>query len=180
MKTACVLSALLFALPVFAAEPADLIKAKQAYEQASESAMKPVKAAYWKELTRLIEEYTKAGKLDEALAVKAELTKLTGGTMTILPTTSNVNAAELSQLRERFVGRTFVTPGGTHFTFQKDGTGTQTWSEGSESFKWEVLDARTVHAKLAGKQYFFWFESRFKGEIADALDATRRPVKVKD
>jgi hypothetical protein len=43
-----------------------------------------------------------------------------------------------------------------------------------------VLDAKTVHAKLAQKQYYFWFESRFKGEIADTLEATRRPVKVKE
>jgi hypothetical protein len=180
MKFACVFAVLLYAIDVFAADPAALVKAKQAYERASENALKPVRDAYWKELTRLIDEYTKAGKLDEALAVKAELTKLSGETMAILPASSNVNSAELSQLRERFVGRTFVTPGGTHFTFQKDGTGTQTWSEGRESFNWEIRDAKTVHAKLAQKQYFFWFESRFKGEIADALDATRRPVKVKE
>jgi hypothetical protein len=179
MKTTCLLSALL-AVHLAAADPADLMKARDAYERASESALKPVKAAYWKELTRMIDEYTKAGKLEEALAVRTELTKLTGETAAPLPTTVKVDAADISQLRDRFVGRTFVTPGGTHFTFNKDGTGKQSWSEGSDAFKWEVLDAKTVHAKLAQKQYYFWFESRFKGEIADTLEATRRPVKVKE
>jgi hypothetical protein len=180
MKFGCLLLSLL-ALRVAAAEPADLTRARDAYQKASERALTPVKAAYWNELTRLIDQYTKAGKLDEAIAVKNELAKLTGGAVAPLPTTAAViNTPGIAQLRERFVGRTFVTPGGTHFTFNKDGTGTQRWSEGTDTFNWEVLDEKTVNAKLPSKQYFFWFESRFKGEIADALDATRRSIKVKE
>jgi hypothetical protein len=182
MRIICALFPLL-AISVAAAEPSDLTKAREAYQQASERALKPVKAAYWNELTRLIDQYTKAGKLDEAIAVKSELARLTGGAAMPLPTTTAAAVTHtpgISQLRDRFVGKTFVTPGGTHFTFNKDGTGTQRWSEGTDTFKWEVLDEKTVNAKLASKQYFFWFESRFKGEMADTLEATRRPIKVKE
>jgi hypothetical protein len=182
MKIVCTLLALL-AIQVSAAEPADLTKAREAYQQASERALTPVKAAYWNELTRLIEQYTKAGKLDEAVAVKNEQAKLKGGAVIPLPPTAAAvatNTPGIAQLRERFVGRTFVTPGGTQFTFNKDGTGSQRWSEGNDNFTWEVLNEKTVHAKLASKQYYFWFESRFKGEIADTLETTRRPVKVKE
>ena len=170
------------AFRMVAADPAELTKAKEIYRDASERALTPVKAAYAKELARLIDEYSRAGKLDEAITVKNELAKLTGGAVIPLPAAAAAvtNTPAIAQLRDRFVGRTFVTPGGTHFTFNKDSTGMQRWSEGTDAFKWEVLDEKTVHVKVAQKQYYFWFESRFGGEMADTLEATRRPVKVKE
>ena len=151
MKIPCMFLALLCSSLV-AAEPADLTKAREAYQQASERALTPVKAAYWKELTRMIDDYTRLGKLEEAIAVKNELAKLTGGLATPMPVAAGRNAADIAQFRARFLGRTFVTGGGTVFTFNTDGTGKQSWREGSESFKWEILDDEVEHNVLAPRR----------------------------
>jgi hypothetical protein len=177
MKIACLLSSLL-AVHLAAADPADLIKARETYEQASESALKPVKAAYWKELTRMVDEYIKAGKADEAVAVKNELAKLTGGTTAARP----ANASEREKLIARFVGRTCVTTEGivTHFTFNKDGSGAAVSHGRKEPFEWEIYDADTVKIQRPRMQQFFRFESRLKGELFATLDGAGRSVIVEE
>jgi hypothetical protein len=171
MKVIC-LSFLFLAVQSNAAEPPELVKARQNYQAAAERALTPVKAAYWKELDRLINEYSKAGKLDEALAVKNEQAKLVNDSSSV------VNSPDIAKIRNHFVERTFVTPGGTYFTFNKDGTGQKKWQGGNDSFTWEIVDAKYVKIQGPDKAHFFWFDSRFKGEIADAVDGTRRPISV--
>jgi hypothetical protein len=171
MKATCLLFPFL-ALQINAADPPELLKARQNYQAATERALTPVKAAYWKELDRLISEYSKAGKLDDALAVKNEQAKLVNAPSSV------VTSPEIEKMRNHFVERTFVTPGGTYFTFNKDGTGQKKWQGGNDTFTWEIVDAKYVKIQGPDKAHFFWFESRFKGEIADAVDATRRPISV--
>lgn len=57
-------------------DTAELQKLKTSYTAASERALAPIKVTYMRELERLKEAYTKAGKLEAAIAVKVELESL--------------------------------------------------------------------------------------------------------
>jgi hypothetical protein len=54
-------------------EPPELPRLRGSYEAAVQRALKPLHEAYRNELDKLRDSYTKAGKLDEALAIVAEL-----------------------------------------------------------------------------------------------------------
>jgi hypothetical protein len=172
MKLARVLLWLL-ASEIYAAEPPELTKAKLAHQQAVERAVAPLNNAYFRELQRLFEEFTKAGKLEEAVAVKNEQAKL------MREASATITTPEIAKLRTQFVDRTFATTGGTLFTFNSDGTGRKKWQAGDDGFTWEIVDGKMVKIQGADKPHYFWFESRFKGEIADAPDGTRRPITVR-
>jgi pentatricopeptide repeat protein len=167
---------LVVALPTISlsAEPADLARLRDNYLQAAERALTPVKLTYEKELQKLLDTYTKAGKLDDALQVKNEMTKLKGGVIA-----APVSSPETDKLRGYFVGRTWVTGSGSAFSFKKDGSGEVQWDEGKEPFTWEVTDPKTVMVQRPGKRAYFFFESRQKGEMADSLDGTRRKLEPK-
>jgi len=132
----------------------------------------PVKATYEKGLQKQLDLYTKAGKLDDALAVKNELAKLRGGAVVAAP----VSSPDTDKLRGYFVGRTWVTGSGSAFTFSKDGTGEVQWSAGKEAFRWEIIDPKTVIVQRPNKRAYFFFESRQKGEMADSPEGTRRKL----
>lgn len=167
-------SLLVFSAVLVLAEPADLVRLRDNYQQAAERALTPVKATYEKELQKLLDAYTKAGKLDDALVVKNELAKLKGGVVT-----APVSSPETDKLRGYFVDRTWVTGSGSAFSFNKDGTGEVQWNEGKEAFKWEITDPKTVAVQRPGKRAYFFFESKQKGEMADSLDGTRRKLEPK-
>jgi hypothetical protein len=61
-----------------AEEPKELEAARAAYRQSVERATQPLKTKYLSDLGRLRETYTRAGKLNEALAVENEVRSLTG------------------------------------------------------------------------------------------------------
>ncbi|SKB01785.1 hypothetical protein SAMN02745166_03458 [Prosthecobacter debontii] len=54
----------------------ELIQLRQRYQDAVERATKPLEATYTAELRKLLDKQTKAGKLDEAVAVRKELETL--------------------------------------------------------------------------------------------------------
>jgi hypothetical protein len=53
--------------------PSDAIRLKRTFQQASERALQPLRERYASDLKRLLDSYTRAGKLAEALAIKNEL-----------------------------------------------------------------------------------------------------------
>ena len=71
-----VAAAVFIAPPLPAAEPNEIRDARVDYEKACEQASKPLRVRYLAELARLKETQVKAGKLEDALAVEAEI-KLT-------------------------------------------------------------------------------------------------------
>lgn len=61
------------ALPLSASEPKELAEAKASYEAAVERAVAPLRDKYVAHLKKLVEQYTKAGKLDEAMKARQEM-----------------------------------------------------------------------------------------------------------
>jgi len=56
--------------------PAELHQLRESYQQAAERALQPVRVRYLEQLQGLQKRYTQAGKLAEALAVKAEIDRI--------------------------------------------------------------------------------------------------------
>lgn len=68
----------ILATAALADEPKELESARAAYRQSVERATEPFKARYLTDLGRLRETFTRAGKLNEALAVENEIRSLGG------------------------------------------------------------------------------------------------------
>jgi hypothetical protein len=84
-----ILALTLLASSIVAAEPDKLTKLRDSYEAAMSKATAPIQKTYVAELEKLKIEFTKAGNLEFALAVDAELKTLTGAS----PTDSNLTAS---------------------------------------------------------------------------------------
>ncbi|RYD85695.1 MAG: hypothetical protein EOP84_01585 [Verrucomicrobiaceae bacterium] len=76
MKCLCLLPALLFFTPVLAAEtqlPVEARKLESDYLSSLEIAQGPIRERYLTELRKIYDQLVKAGKLEESLAIKAEI-----------------------------------------------------------------------------------------------------------
>jgi hypothetical protein len=67
----------LIASPAVCQEPAELQRLRLAYDAAAQRALKPVTETYLQELKRLKDSFARAGKLDEAVKVDAEVQAIT-------------------------------------------------------------------------------------------------------
>lgn len=112
--------------PGTAKKPTQVEPLRKTWILSREKAIQPSKAIYVRELQKLQATYTKAGQLEEALAVKQELENL--------DTSSGLggNAATASKQSKSFVGKKWSTASGTRFTFKADGTGIQANAAGKE------------------------------------------------
>ncbi len=149
-----------------AAEPVEVTQLRSQYELAVERATAPHRATYLKQLERLLEKFTKAGKLDEALATKAELDKMRA------PAAAPMDpAAERAEsVRKWMTGRVWTT-GFTDYAFKEDGSGVATWAKGTEAFAWELLPDATVSVTRPTMKLIFRFESDSMANHVDASSA---------
>ena len=133
---------LLFLVVSHASAVDELGKLKASYESAVAKATAPIRAMYEKELQRLLERYTKAGNLDEAAKVIAEL-KGTGATVeaasTAAPAAAASGAAAPAVNERWFVNKTWKSPTGTLFAFQKGGVGKRSFGTDETGFVWRAL-----------------------------------------
>ncbi len=61
--------------------PKDAQALRKSFLEAKARALQPIEARYRSELERLLSNYTRAGKLDEALAIRTELGRMGGGAL---------------------------------------------------------------------------------------------------
>jgi len=64
--------------------PEEALRLKNAYQQSVERAIQPLQQRYVADLTRLMEQLTKAGRLEEAVAIRTELASVKKGTETTM------------------------------------------------------------------------------------------------
>ena len=140
MKRILVFFLLIHAFPASAID--ELGNLKSSYENAVIKVTAPVKATYEKELQKLLERYTKAGNLDEAAKVIAELKSVGAAVTTSSPSASkggNQDSASPQSAERFFVNKTWRTPTGTKFSFEKSGTGKRSFGNDETSFVWRTL-----------------------------------------
>ena len=171
----------LLALSIYSsalASDPELDKLKQAYAGAIERATAPIKATYGKELQKLLQAHTQAGRLDAAAGVMAELKDL--GTLSPAPALSNTPGSTSDRL---FIGKSWFTKAGSEYHFNKDGTGYRLQKmdfDDKVTFTWRQLPDGVVEA-MQRKQpnaqpsaTFFRFVDRktaFQGDSASNIAA---------
>jgi hypothetical protein len=125
--------------------PDDGRRLQQAYLQAVEKAAKPIRDRYVLDLGRLVETYTRAGKLEEALALKTEIEMLD----------SKSDRAKARGL----LGHWRSTIGGNSYSILADGTARldnnqakATWNiqNGDLVLHWSVGSTDTIPLSEAG------------------------------
>ncbi|MBK8040028.1 MAG: hypothetical protein IPK22_23285 [Verrucomicrobiaceae bacterium] len=127
----------LIATSLLAAEPEKLTKLRGSYESAMTKATAPIQKTYTTELEKLKLEFTKSGKLEDALAVDAEIKRLSGETAT-KQAEQTPSSRGISPIGERWTRQTGVT-----YDFVPDGTlltkGRDTPIEKAAKGTWKLL-----------------------------------------
>lgn len=121
---------------VCAADP-DLGRLQKSYDEAKKRALDPVQTTYQTELQKLMEQRTKAGKLDAALEVKAELDRLAEERSQLLSEAAQPNDSALRKklIKGRFVFF-FAPPRSKLTTFS--GNGKIDEGANTSEFKWKL------------------------------------------
>lgn len=120
-------------------------------------------------LQAMLEQQTKSGDLEGALAIKQEIERIQ------LPLTEKPQEAEQAPADKPdskapeldwFVGQTWGAGGATTFAFEPEGKGVKNYRGVPSPMKWEILESGVVRVFGAGAPEFFRFKSRRRGEIA--------------
>lgn len=154
------------------AADSELTRLKQAYDEASTRVLTPIKATYERELAKLLDKQTKAGKLTEAVETKAELDHLKSDGQ---KTGGSLEADWKSTLEKLFVGRTWQTALGTTFELKKNGTGIKQIGSNKTPIAWRLVDPDVVEVsgeKDASGQVPLWF-LRFVSREEAYIGATK-------
>jgi len=156
MKTFFLRCVLLIGVSLASAADPDLAKLQKSYDEAVKRAVDPITATYRAELQKLLEQHTKAGKLEAAVEVKTVLDDL--AQKPPQPPVQAVKADE-SLLRKKLTKGRFVfyfsPPRSKLFTFS--GSGKIDEGGAPQEYKW----------KLEGNELFIYNEP---GQLAYALE----------
>lgn len=113
---------------------------QKAHAAAVQRAVAPVDTAYQKELQRLLDQYTKAGKLDAALDAKNALEQLTGKAVAdAIPKQGDVAALTEKLVKGRFLFY-FAPPRAKIMTFGEDGSIREGAAEQEQTWKLDGSD----------------------------------------
>lgn len=146
--------------------------------KAVEKAAAPFDRKYREELERLLEKKTKAGLLEEALAIKKEIEELDG------PKVSDI----VKELESKIVGTAWERESGSHLvTFFEDGkfTSEDRWKSANNIShgRWVVTGARTIqcmNTQYPGIITEISFNPAFSKMEARNIEDPNTPVKDSD
>ena len=132
MKHILLLAAVMTHSAALAEDPKDLILLRGTYDVEAKRLMQPLNERYLRSLARLKDSYTKSAKLEEALAVEAEIKRLQGPSpVAASPSDSLTNTPTL--IDTRWVGRSGKAQGKT-LAFQASGAMKVLMSDNSKPF----------------------------------------------
>jgi hypothetical protein len=136
-----------FVSSLLAAEPDKLTKLRGSYESAMTKATAPIQKTYTTELEKLKIELTKLGNLEGALAVDAELKKISNsGNATAAPSPASIGSGkrELLNVLNDSVWIGTWEWGDVDFTFKGDSVIQQAGTKWEGTGKVEVTSARQI------------------------------------
>lgn len=184
-RLTCTAAILSITCDLNAQEPlSDLNRLKQSYESAVERAVTPVREAYRKELQKLLEKTTRAGKLDEAVRIKEVLDGLPATPGQLNGGTAKPAVPSPKDVERLFVGKTWATPTGTKFSFEKEGKGIRRFGKEQTAFVWDTTGVDTVEAtgqRTAGSavgSWYFRFVTNDEALFGDAPDSLNAKLKL--
>jgi hypothetical protein len=156
LKSVCFLVCLVTGLAH--ADP-EMDRLKTAYESALERVDAPVRAAYVKELDKLLQHHAKTGNLDAALVVRKEIESLTGKPYQEAAPGGN-QVSPQTELERLFVDKTWRTPTGTRFTFHPGGVGMKVIGKTEKAnTSWRHRSPNLVEVTAGKESWYFRFVS---------------------
>jgi hypothetical protein len=165
-----------------AADP-EVAKLKASYQIAVDRVVSPLKVSYEQELRKLVERLTKAGNLQGALEAKTELEALTGRPQGEPEKTANAPGSQKA-IDRFFINKTWKTPTGTSFTFEKDGTGFRQFGKDKTSLIWRQIEGGLIEITLQVTQggdvrnMYFRFLSNSEGYFGVAQDSVTKKLEA--
>ncbi|MBL9116003.1 MAG: hypothetical protein JNJ83_13435 [Verrucomicrobiaceae bacterium] len=148
--------------------PSDAQSLRKAYDEARQRALQPLEQKYRDELEKLLAAHTKAGRLDDAIAIRAELSSLSA------PTASNQQPKQTEPATAKPSAPVAATLHGTRWKaakadkpviiFRTDKDILQVlWAEGGSGSYDYTVDRRKVSWKMGGRpQQTFNFSNDWK------------------
>lgn len=106
-------------------EPSQLLALRKSWEDARLRALQPIDSTYLRELGKLLDTCTKAGKLDDALAVRNEIDRVMGDISPASVKQSKTKDSQRIPDSSAFTNKRWRSPSGTIFIFNSDKTGSQ-------------------------------------------------------
>ncbi len=165
---------------------AELDRLRVSYEGAVERAVAPLRETYKQELLKLMDRHTRAGNLDAALEVRRELQDLTGEAFEQPGDGSSaIGERPGKEVETYFVDKTWRTPTGTNFTFNKDGKGARQFGNDLTAFRWKLRGKDTVEvtgpAKVGDKEttWYFRFFSPDEAYYGNSREAAQTRLELK-
>lgn len=187
MKTKfCVLGFCLLSVAVvsMADEPSDLVALRKSYEKEIKRVTQPVNATYLKALQQLKDNYTRGSKLEQALAVDAEMKKLSSDRIAEITTSkpTSGDAAKSDRVKSWIIGYTWVDTRDpsepAEYAFKDGGAGMRLYKGQENPFTWTIDDEGVVTVDRCT----FHFKSEKKGERAfpSELKKPSNPLERKE
>jgi hypothetical protein len=174
----------MFVLPLAAlvstsfADVGDLHQLKTNYEAACARVTGPLTNTYVAELQKLLRVKQQAGNPADIAAVSAELQRMGVNTQAPKPAAPTTPAApaEPGKIEKFFVGKTWVTPAGTKFSFNKNGLGMRSFGKEESQIVWTLLPdnlIQVVGESTKGgsmRTWYFRFLSTNEGYYGDSKE----------
>jgi len=114
--------------------PEEANRLKQNFRQAAERAVQPLRERYIADLKRLLDQTTRAGKLEDALAIKNEIEAVSAGT--------GAAADTVAEFERQLMGVKWTWNGAFTFEFQPDG------KSSGRGLTWKTVRPYTIEYKF--------------------------------
>ena len=142
-------------------EPQRLSQLRESWSAAKERALKPINSRYEQELNKLLQLYTKSGNLDDAIAVRKEIERISS------PSEAPPQKTPLKKVNEqKLLSGEWVKNASRAIEFNDGGSAKYTKSGGSNSIlKWERKDEQIYFFELTpAKEVRHKWKISFKGD----------------
>jgi hypothetical protein len=172
MKRLALVLVLASAVSVNAEDP-EFAKLQKIQRDAITKAVTPINEGYVRELRRLLEKQTRAGKLDDAKVTMEEIEKIEG-----VDESKSITSESHKDLEKLVVGRGWKMVGGSKYNFKKDGEGVREYNGEKTTFIWRASSPNMVEVtgKLGSggtfRTFYFKLISLKEGYYGDTPDKT--------
>ena len=144
--------------------PPDGKRLKEAFDAGLERQTKPLRDRYVADLTRLLEQVTRAGRLNDALAIKAEIAAVNASAGMTVGLTLDVKNTRWVITEPGNPGR---PPG--WIELRENGVGASSWN--ADPYKWSVTGRTVVFQQADGRTWRFKFNPNNLEATSDPRDS---------
>lgn len=175
MKRIALVLVLASAAVAYAEDP-EFAKLQKIQRDAIAKAVTPINEGYVRELRKLLEKQTRAGKLDDAKVTMEEIENLTGSKDIASDSGSD------REFEKSVIGTTWKHVAGSTITFKKGGVGVKAERGQEWPLVWRTLQGNIIeatgnfNADGSRRTFFYRIINRREAYYGDAADAATAPL----